>query len=111
MIYHFDTVIDRRGTASLKWNKYGEDVLPLWVADMDFVSAEPVLRALHRRVDHGIFGYTHPTWELRGVIRERLKRLYGWQVQDDDLLFLPSIVSGLNVSFHAYAGSGDGVLV
>ena len=111
MIYDFDTVIDRRGTATLKWNKYGEDVLPLWVADMDFVSAEPVLRALHRRVDHGIFGYTHPTWELRGVIRERLKRLYGWQVNDDDLLFLPSIVSGLNVSFHAYAGSGDGILV
>jgi len=111
MIYDFDTVIDRRGTASLKWNKYGEGVIPLWVADMDFVSAEPVLRALHQRVDHGIFGYTHPTWELRGVIRERLKRLYGWQVNDDDLLFLPSIVSGLNVSFQAYAGSGDGILV
>ncbi len=111
MIYDFDAVIGRRGTASLKWNKYGEDVLPLWVADMDFVSAEPVLRALRQRVDQGIFGYTHPTWELRGVIRERLKRLYGWQVHDDDLLFLPSIVSGLNVSFHAYVGSGDAILV
>ena len=72
MIYDFDTVIDRRGTASLKWNKYGEDVLPLWVADMDFPSAEPVLQALHHRIDHGIFGYTRPTQELRDVIRHRL---------------------------------------
>jgi cystathionine beta-lyase len=83
MQYDFDTVRERRGSDSAKWKKYGDDVLPLWVADMDFISAEPVLRALHQRVDHGFFGYTRPTPELCSVIPERLKRLYssfcpGW---------------------------------
>ena len=57
MKYDFDAVIERRGTDSAKWGLYPEDVIPLWVADMDFVSADPVIRALHRRVDHGVFGY------------------------------------------------------
>ena len=60
--YDFDLVPERRGTDSQKWQKYaGRDVLPLWVADMDFVSAPPILQALHDRVDHGIFGYARPT--------------------------------------------------
>ena len=111
MQYDFDTVKERRGSDSAKWKKYGDEILPLWVADMDFISAEPVLRALHQRVDHGFFGYTRPTPELCSVIPERLKRLYNWTVRDEELFFLPGLVSGLNVSFQAYAGPGDGVLV
>ena len=57
MIYDFDRLIDRRHSDSVKWHYYGDDVLPMWVADMDFVSPEPVLRALHERVEHGVFGY------------------------------------------------------
>lgn len=111
MKYDFDRVIDRRGTDSHKWKKYAEDVLPLWVADMDFISAKAILQALRQRVDHGIFGYTRPTEELRKVIQERLKRLYQWEVQDEEIIFLPGLVTGLNLSFQAYAGPGDGVLV
>ncbi len=111
MQYDFDRIIERRGTDSNKWQKYGDDVIPLWVADMDFVSAEPILKSLHRRVDHGIFGYTRPTMELRTVIRERLKRLYQWEIREEDIVFLPSLVTGLNVAYQAFSHPGDEVLV
>ncbi len=111
MQYDFDRVVERRGTDSNKWQKYGDDVIPLWVADMDFVSAEPILKALHRRIDHGIFGYTRPTMELRTVIRERLKRLYQWEITGEDIVFLPSLVTGLNVAYQAFSHPGDEVLV
>ena len=110
MKYDFDRVIERRGTDSIKWKKYGNGVIPMWVADMDFVSAEPIIHALHQRVAHGIFGYTFLSDELRVVIRERLKQLYSWEIEDDDLLFSPGLVTGLNVAFQAYAAPGDGVL-
>lgn len=111
MKYDFDRVIERRGTDSYKWKKYDEEVIPLWIADMDYISAEPIIQALHQRVDHGIFGYTRPTDELRIVIRERLKRLYQWDIQYEEIIFLPGLVTGLNLSFHVYAAPGEGVLI
>ena len=111
MRYDFDRNIDRRGTDSYKWQKYDENVIPLWVADMDFVSAQPIVDALRQRVEHGVFGYGRPPAELNVVIRERLKRLYGWEVEAEEILFLPGVVSGLNLAFQVYAGPGDGVLV
>ncbi|MBN1810793.1 MAG: PatB family C-S lyase [Anaerolineae bacterium] len=111
MSYDFDRLVDRRGTDSLKWHRYGEDVLPLWVADMDFRAPEPVIHALHERVEHGVFGYGVPLPELRQVIVERLQRLYGWQVSPGELIFLPGVVTGFNLVCHAFAAPGDGVLV
>ena len=111
MKYDFDRVIERRGTDSYKWKRYDEEVIPLWIADMDYISAEPIIQALHQRVDHGIFGYTRPTDELRIVIRERLKRLYQWDIQYEEIIFLPGLVTGLNLSFHVYAAPGEGVLI
>ncbi|HME44885.1 MAG TPA: PatB family C-S lyase [Syntrophorhabdales bacterium] len=111
MTYDFDQEIERRGTDSHKWRKYGDDVIPLWVADMDFVSAQPIIEALHKRVAHGVFGYTQAPRELSLVIQERLKRLYGWEVREEDIIFLPGVVSGLNLAFHVYAEPGDEVLV
>ena len=103
MKYDFDRETERKGTDSHKWQKYGDDVIPLWVADMDFVSAQPIIEALHQRVAHGVFGYTQAPRELSLVIQERLKRLYGWEVREEDIIFLPGVVSGLNLAFHAYA--------
>jgi cysteine-S-conjugate beta-lyase len=111
MKYNFDQVIERKGTDSHKWQKYGPDVIPLWVADMDFVSAQSIIEALHQRVEHGIFGYTQAPRELGLVIRERLKRLYDWEVGEEEIIFLPGVVSGLNLAFQIYAQAGDGVLV
>jgi len=111
MQYDFDNVRERRGSDSAKWKKYGPEVLPMWVADMDFISAEPILRALHERVNHGFFGYTFPLEEFCQTIRLRLKNLYGWEVREEDLFFLPGLVTGLNFAFQAYAAPGEGVLV
>jgi len=81
MGYDFDKVIERRGTGSLKWGSYGgRDVIPMWVADMDFQAPPVVLEALHRRVAYGVFGYAKPPEELTEVVVERLRRLYGWTV-------------------------------
>lgn len=111
MRYDFDRVVERRGTDSAKWGRYQGDVLPLWVADMDFPSPEPVIEALRRRVEHGVFGYGVEPPELRGVVQERLQRLYRWQVEAEDLLFLPGVLVGFNLVPAAFGEEGDGVLV
>lgn len=111
MEYDFDRVVERRNTDSMKWNKYDDAVIPLWVADMDFVSADPIIEALHQRVDHRIYGYTLPPQELRTLIQERLKRLYEWSIREDDIVFLPGLVTGLNLSYHVFSDPGDGVLI
>ncbi len=111
MIYNFDTCPDRQATECEKWRHYPADVLPLWVADMDFVSAEPVIRALHERVEHGVFGYGHEPKELRELIAARMAELYNWQIQPEEIVFLPGVVRGFNLACHMVAAPGDGVLV
>ena len=111
MTYDFSRRINRRKYESIKWHRYGEDVLPMWVADMDFESPEPVIRALQERVAHGVFGYGSAPIELREVIVDRLATLYDWQVTPEDLLFLPGVVPGFNLTCHAVASPGEGVLI
>jgi cystathionine beta-lyase len=110
MTYDFDRPIDRRASDSTKWHYYGEGVLPLWVADMDFPAPEPVIRALRERVEHGVFGYPTEPPELRPIIVERLQRLHGWQVDPEALLFLPGVVAGFNLATQAVTTPGDGAL-
>ena len=107
----FDQIIDRCGTDSEKWCYYPQDALPLWVADMDFPSPDAVIRALHERVEHGVFGYGVEPPELREVVTERLERLYGWNVKVEELVFLPGVVPGFNLACQALSLPGDGVLV
>ena len=111
MIYDFDQLIERRDTDSIKWTAYPREVIPLWVADMDFRSADPIVRALSRRVEHGIFGYNHSPQKLVRAIRSRVQQLYRWEVCEQEVLFLPGIVTGINVSIQAFTGPGEGVLV
>lgn len=110
MTYDFDTPVNRRHTDCLKWDTCPEDVLPLPVADMDFVAPEPVRRALQERLDHGVFGYSCEPPELRGVLVDRLYRLYGWSVSPEALVFLPGVIAGFNLSCRIVTG-GTGVLV
>ncbi len=108
--YDFDTPPDRRGTASFKWDRYGKrDVIPLWVADMDFESPPEVVAALHKRVSHGVFGYTHATDELEATVQGALARDYSWDVPIPWLGWLPGLVSGLNVVCRAVGEPGDDV--
>ena len=77
----FDQVLKRRHTDSQKWQKYeGQDILPMWVADMDFRAPEPVLEALQERIDHGIFGYARPEPSAIEAVLEMLERNYAWKV-------------------------------
>jgi cystathionine beta-lyase len=108
---NFDTVIDRRSTNSLKWKRYGEDVLPLWVADMDFAAPEPVQEALRHAVEHGIFGYEFPTKKLCETVAARLDKLYGWQVSADMVVATPGVVAGFAAAARAVCTTGQGILV
>lgn len=109
--YDFDAFIDRRHTESDKWNTYDPDVLPLWVADMDFVSPEPVIRALQERVAHGVFGYPRQVPGLKGAVIDRLANLYGWQVEPDELVFIPGVVRGFYLACCAFLTPEQSVLV
>jgi cystathionine beta-lyase len=111
MTFNFDTPPDRRGTDSQKWQKYaGRDVLPMWVADMDFEAAPVIVDALRTRIGHAIFGYSRPVKSTTDAIIEALERLYSWKIEPSWLVWLPGLVCGLNVSARAFADDGDEVL-
>jgi cystathionine beta-lyase len=111
MTSEFDKNTNRLGTDSLKWAIYGEDVIPLWVADMDFAAPEPVIEALNARIEHGVFGYGVELSELKELICERLAARHGWEVTKEAVVLLPGLVTGLNVACRAIGKAGDGVLV
>ena len=103
MTCNFDQRIDRRHSDSLKWQKYGaRDILPLWVADTDFRSPDCVIDALKQRVEHGIFGYGSSPVELAEAVVTRMAERYQWQIKAEWLVFLPGVVSGLNIAVRAF---------
>ncbi len=107
----FDQVTDRRQTHSLKWTRYPADVLPLWVADMDFPAPEPVRRALRAAIDRGVFGYELPSQSLAETVAARMERLYGWRVAPEMVLATPGIVAAFKAATRAVCRPGEGVLV
>jgi len=116
MRYDFDRVIDRRNTDCIKHDRntalFGtEDVLAMWVADMDFPCPEPVLEALRRRLDHPILGYSFAPDSLYQAIIDRMQRLYGWAVKRDWISFTPGVVDGVHAAVRALARPGDGIVV
>ncbi|HUR59485.1 MAG TPA: PatB family C-S lyase [Opitutaceae bacterium] len=109
--FDFDQVPERRGTDSQKWQKYADrDVLPLWVADMDFKSPPAIIEALHRRVDHGIFGYARPVRSTVDAVVAAMEQRYGWKIDPAWIVWLPGLVVGLNVTAQAFASVGEEVL-
>ena len=106
----FDTVIERRGTASYKWDRYGPDVLPFWVADMDLPSPPAVIAALEERAAHGIYGYSLVPESLTAAVLGHLRDAHGWDVPAESLVFLPGVVPALNLACRAYAAPGEAVL-
>ncbi|MBU2610317.1 MAG: aminotransferase class I/II-fold pyridoxal phosphate-dependent enzyme, partial [Chloroflexi bacterium] len=111
MTYNFDRLIERRGSNAIKWEFYPADVLPLWVADMDFPAPEPVLAALRARVAHGIFGYEAPPKKLMEVVVQRMANLYGWQVTPEMVVLTPGVISGVNLAARVTCQPGDGILI
>ncbi|MDP3073502.1 MAG: PatB family C-S lyase [Opitutaceae bacterium] len=109
--FDFDHGPERRGTDSQKWQKYaGRDVLPLWVADMDFTSSPAIIEALRRRVGHGVFGYARPVPSTTEAIVEAMAKRYGWTIDPAWIVWLPGLVVGLNVVAQAFAQPGEEVL-
>lgn len=109
--FDFDTPVDRRGTAASKWEKYGAaDVIPMWVADMDFSCAPEIVEALHRRVDHRIFGYSSPPAGLIESTVDHLEREHRWKIAPEWIVWLPGLVVGLNVVSRAFGHAGDAVV-
>ena len=109
--FNFDQVIELRKTASAKWEKYkGRDIIPLWLADMDFRSPPAVIEALRNRVEHGVFGYPSVPQDLINVILSMLLSAYDWKVKPEWLVWLPGLVTGLNVVCRAVVASGEEVI-
>lgn len=107
----FDRAIERIGTSSTKWNKYrGQDVLPMWIADMDFASPPAVLAALCRRLDHGVLGYTDAPDSLIDAVLRYAAKHYRWTIEPDWLVWLPGLVPGLNLACRATGREGDAVV-
>ncbi len=110
-VFDFDAIIDRSGTGSEKWDRYeGKDIIPLWVADMDFRSPPAIVEALRQRINHGVFGYTHPTPGVTEAVLEHLERDFNWRISPEWLVWLPGLVCGLNVLTRSVGGPGDEVL-
>lgn len=111
MAYNFDEIVERRDTNSIKWTEYPQDVLPLWVADMDFRTPEPIRDALRAALDRGVLGYEFLKPRTKQVVAARMDRLYGWQVDPDWIVATTGVVSGFNIAARAVCNPGDGVLV
>lgn len=112
MKYDFDEIIDRRGTNCVKWDSAeNPDVLPMWVADMDFRTAPPIIEALRRRVDHGIFGYTRVPQSYYEAVTGWFARRHGWNIDKDWIIYTSGVVPALSAIIKAMTVPGDKVLI
>ena len=108
--YNFDQIIERKDTHSIKWDLFGENVLPLWVADMDFASPPEIISAVKKRLDHPIFGYQSKDKELLEIICNWVFSHHGWQIRPEEILLIPGVVAGLNWAVHSNLKSEDSVI-
>ncbi|MCK0471242.1 MalY/PatB family protein [Halalkalibacter sp. APA_J-10(15)] len=116
MSFQFDEVIDRRGTDSMKWDMTkqrfgGDNLLPLWVADMDFRAPQEILDALHKKVEHGIFGYPAHSDRVDHAVVNWLKRRYDWEIQKDSIIYTAGIVPTISYIIQAFTEPEDEVII
>jgi len=109
--WSFDEIIDRSGTQSAKWDVYDKDILPLWVADMDFKSPQPIINKIVDRAKHGIFGYSNYHSEYYNAVLGWFKRHYNWDIKKDWLSFTPGVIPAINISLRTFTNPGDKVIV
>lgn len=110
--FDFDEIVVRRGTNSYKWDlPKGEDIIPMWVADMDFKTAPCIIDALKRRVEHGIFGYTFVPDSYYDAIINWFKRRHQWHIEREDILYTSGVVPAIACTLKATTMPGEKVLV
>ena len=108
---------DRHDTGAEKWDRYqgrttatGKEILPFWVADMDFQSPDVVLDAIHKRTDHAVFGYTHETPGFASTLTTHLREQHNWQIDPSWVIGVPGIVTGLSITARLLSQPSDGIL-
>ena len=111
MNYDFDTVISRRGTDCVKWDHYGADAIPMWVADMDFKAAPAILEALQKRLNHGIFGYPMPTDRYFSAITTWFSRRHGWSFTKEQIIPTTGVIAAYSACIKAMTEPGDKVIL
>jgi len=116
MKYNFDEIIDRNNNYSMKYDemkiKFGrDDLIPMWVADMDFRTAAPIINAIKKRVDHGIYGYTSRPDSYYESVSEWLKRRHGWNADCKLMIHCPGIVPALSLIVKEYTKPGDKIII
>lgn len=123
MKYNFDEVINRRNTYSMKWDggeflkefglteRYDEDTIPLFTADMDLPIPQPMIDALHKTVDHRIFGYSIFPNEYFEAIQHWFKKRHAWDIKKEEIVFSPGTVHAVNVAVRALTKPGDGIII
>ncbi|HAQ06896.1 MAG TPA: cystathionine beta-lyase [Bacillus bacterium] len=112
----FDKVVDRNDSASVKWdateNVFGTgDVLPMWVADMDFHPPEAVIQAIKGRIDHGVFGYTFVPFSVSEAIMDWVKERHGWEIEKPSIVYSEGVVPSISTAIRAFTEKGDKVLI
>lgn len=115
-MYDFDSLIDRKNTSSVKWDSLGElygrdDLIPLWVADMDFPTATPITDALRNRVEHNVFGYTFPSDKYYEAVIGWMDRRHNWKVEREWITYTPGVVPALSFCIKAFTEPGDKVII
>jgi cystathionine beta-lyase len=111
MTINLDSVFERHDTDSKKWQYYPTDVLPMWVADMDFPVAAPIISALQKRLEHPLLGYGVARDGVRQAVVAYLWQHYAWRVQPEELVFLPGVEPGFNMALHALVAPDAGVVL
>lgn len=125
MKYNFDEIINRKGTSAIKWDagellkkigfteRFDEETIPLFVADMDFPLPQPMLDALHKRVDQKMFGYTshESSAEYFAAIQGWFQRRFDWNIKREEIIYSPGTVHALNIAVKALTESGDGIII
>lgn len=108
----FDKIVDRKGTGALKWDKYGDsDVLPMWVADMEFETSPAIIDFIRQRLDHAILGYTKAPSSLNNTVQSYLLDHHGWTVDPDWLVWVPGVVPAVAVACETAGEPDDEILV
>jgi len=116
MKYDFDQICSRQNTNCVKWDAiktiFGSgDVIPMWVADMDFPAARPIVEALAKRTGHEFYGYTQPGPGLIKAVTERLKRKFDWQIEPEWIVFTPGVIPAINIAVRSLTHPGDEVIL
>jgi cysteine-S-conjugate beta-lyase len=116
MKYDFGRICGRRNTSCSKWDMrqsiFGrDDVIPMWVADMDFPAAPPIVEALKQRAEHPFYGYTQPGRSVVESVVDRMNRKFGWKIEPEWIVFIPGVVPALNAAVRAFSHPGDEIIL